>query len=231
MRRVQYGRKWIPYSIQIKEGLKSHYISVDEKSGVILKGRKVPAEKADKLVLKKAGWILDKLAIVSNPKHGKIVTGSRIPYLGKSYYVQVIPKSGISKSTVEFTHSLFRIYTNPKTKQEDIELAIHDFYKEKAIEKIPPRLQKICLKTNLGHNGLHFRKMSKRWGSCTPQNKLIINPDAMKLPYTLIDYLLIHELCHTKVKDHSKAFYAELSKHVTNWKELDEKIGRYGSID
>jgi predicted metal-dependent hydrolase len=53
-------------------------------------------------------------------------------------------------------------------------------------------------------------------------NNIILNP--VKLPFTLIDYLIVHELCHTKVKDHSRKFWREVSKHMANWKECDEKF-------
>ena len=57
-------------------------------------------------------------------------------------------------------------------------------------------------------------------------NNIILNTEAIKLPYTLIDYLITHELCHIKVKDHSKKFWAELSKHSANWRILDERINQ-----
>ena len=66
--------------------------------------------------------------------------------------------------------------------------------------------------------------MEKRWGSCTANNNIIINIDAIKLPWSLIDYLIIHELTHTKIKNHSKDFWAELSKHQPNWKKLDRQM-------
>ncbi|SFE07263.1 Protein of unknown function DUF45 [Spirosoma endophyticum] len=69
--------------------------------------------------------------------------------------------------------------------------------------------------------------MSKRWGSCTRTNAIILNPDLIKLPYTLIDYVIVHELCHTKVKSHAKEFWAELSHYMPNWRELDEWLSRY----
>ena len=66
--------------------------------------------------------------------------------------------------------------------------------------------------------------MEKRWGSCTETNNTIINTEVVKLPFTLVDYVIIHELCHTRVKNHSKEFWVELSRHIPNWKELDEKV-------
>jgi len=71
---------------------------------------------------------------------------------------------------------------------------------------------------------LKIRKLEKRWGSCTVSNNIIINLESIKLPFSLIDYLIVHELVHTKVKNHSKEFWSELSKHIPNWKELDDKM-------
>jgi predicted metal-dependent hydrolase len=225
MHSVQYGSRVIEYSIQPKEGLKSHYISVEKHSGVVLKGSPVSDVIADKLILKKAKWILDKMEVVGAVKEGDLVTGSRLPYLGKSYYVQVIADRSAGEVAIAFNHSKFIITVKSyAVGQEEIITALQEFYKERAIEKIEPRVEQLSRKTGLAYQGLQFRKMNKRWGSCTGSNRIIINPDAVKLPFSLIDYLIIHELCHTKVKDHSKAFWSELSRHLPRWKELDRRM-------
>ncbi len=222
---VKYGSQTIDYSFLEKEGLKAHYVIVEKNSGVILKGKKVSPEKADKLILKKAKWILNKLEVVGSVKEDDIVTGSRIQYLGKSYFVQIANKKQAAKVEIEFNHSKFKISLNSKqVKQEEIKVALEHFYKSKAVLKIAPRVVQWSSKTKLKYSNLQIRKMNKRWRSCTGSNNIIINTEAIKLPFSLIDYLIVHELCHTKVKDHSKAFWAELSKHVTNWRELDERV-------
>lgn len=218
MRSVLYGSKLIEYSLLEKQELKSHYISVEKHTGVVLKGRRVSDAIADRLILKKAKWILKKLEIVKPKADGEIVTGSRLAYLGKSYYVQVVIDKTVDKVVVEFNHSKFTVrIKNKSVSQEAITDALEAFYKEKAIEKLSQ-------KTGLNYQGLQFRKMNKRWGSCTAKNRIILNTDAIKLPFSLIDYLIIHELVHTKVKDHSKAYWAELSKHVRNWRSLDDRV-------
>jgi len=222
---VQYGRRTIEYSTQVNGHLRSHYITVARDSGVVLKGKKVSPDIADKLILKKAGWIVDKLQVVRADNEGQIVTGSRIPYLGKNYYTQVIVDRNADQIQVDFTYSRFIIrIKNRRVSQRAIKAALEKFYWSKAVEKIKPRVEKLAEKTRLKYNGLAFRKMNKRWGSCTADNKIIINPEAIKLPFSLIDYLILHELCHTRVKDHSKAYWAELSKHVPRWRELDKKV-------
>ena len=222
---VQYGHKTIEYSFLEKEKLKSHYITVAKGDGVILKGKSISNEFAEKLILKKAKWILDKLELVSSIGDEDIVTGSRIQYLGRKYYTQLIINNDLKEINIEFTESKFKI-SLPQSLNNQGELvhSFEEYFREKALEKIKPRIKKWSKETGLNYSELKVRKLDKRWGSCTPANTIIINIDAIKLPYSLIDYLLVHELVHTKIKSHSKEFWAELSKHIPNWKELDEKM-------
>ena len=108
--------------------------------------------------------------------------------------------------------------------QAELQQAFEIFFREKAREKIAPRVRKWSKVTGLEYGELKFIKLEKRWGSCTAANNILINIDAVKLPFSLIDYLIVHELVHTKIKNHSKEFWAELSKHIANWKELDDKM-------
>jgi len=78
--------------------------------------------------------------------------------------------------------------------------------------------------TGLIPTAVKFRRLNKRWGSCTRDNEIILNHDAVKLPFTLIDYIVVHELVHIKHKDHSKAFYREVAKYIPDWEALDEKL-------
>ena len=222
---VQYGNRTIEYSILEKEDLKSHYITVEKGVGVILKGKPIPEEYANKLILKKAKWIIDKLDLVSSIHEGDIVTGSRIQYLGKKYYVELHINEDAAKIDIDFTESKFKItLPNHLNTQEQLLQAFENYFRVKAQEKIEPILRKKSKSTGLIYNNIKFMKLEKRWGSCTPANTIIINYNAIKLPYSLIEYLVVHELVHTKIKSHSKEFWAELSKYISNWKELDEKM-------
>ena len=95
--------------------------------------------------------------------------------------------------------------------------------KDKFAEIAEPLIQKFK-KYNVEPKGLYIQNMSKRWGSCTPANNIILNVDAIKLPFSLIDYLIVHELVHTKIKNHSKEFWAEVAQHLPKWKTLDAEM-------
>jgi predicted metal-dependent hydrolase len=224
MPKVQYGATEIEFAIEEKDNLSSHYISVDKEQGVILKGEAISEALAQKMILKKAKWILQKLEQVKSKEEGEIVTGSRIPYLGKKYYAQVLLSEATKSATIEFNYSQFKISINLNDEtQQEIQKALTAFYKRKAKEKILPRIKKWSAKTGLKYEKVKFRIL-ERWGSCTAKDHLIFNINIMKLPLSLIDYIIVHELCHTKVKSHGKEFWEELGRHMDGWKELDERM-------
>jgi predicted metal-dependent hydrolase len=65
--------------------------------------------------------------------------------------------------------------------------------------------------------GFQMRYMSKRWGSCTKDGKIILNPELIAAPKHCIDYVITHELCHLKARNHSQAFYKLLATVMKDW--------------
>lgn len=72
------------------------------------------------------------------------------------------------------------------------------------------------------------RKMQKRWGSCTPGGKLLLNLDLVKAPVDGIEYVLFHQLCHLKIPHHGPEFYRLLSRFLPDWKERKAKLEEWG---
>lgn len=223
---VKYGTREISFSHQVDDTLKRAYLSVDFYEGVTLKSPRIDDARARELVRKKGRWVLEKLKLVERIPQGAITSGSRLLYLGKRYYVKVVSDENIPKAAVRFTHSKFIITVNPNLpgQASAISCSLEEFFRKKAAIKLIPRLKKWTAATGLVPNEVKFRKLTKRWGSCSKDNEIQINFDAVKLPFTIIDYIIVHELVHIKHKDHSKDFYRELSKYFPEWEELDEKL-------
>lgn len=90
---------------------------------------------------------------------------------------------------------------------------------EKALLKEAEALLPERLATLADQKGFHFRsvrvrKLKGRWGSCNQNHDIVLNSYLMQLPWHLIDYVLLHELVHTRVMAHGKPFWAELGKYV-----------------
>ena len=75
------------------------------------------------------------------------------------------------------------------------------------------RLEHFSDKYNLSYNKAAFRCQKTKWGSCSPQNNISLNINIAFLPAYLQDYILLHELCHIRHKNHSKDFWAHLDTY------------------
>ncbi len=100
--------------------------------------------------------------------------------------------------------------------------------KEKARKVLAKRLKQLAEKHGFVYNRVFFRNQKTRWGSCSSQNNISLNFKLITLPDELVDYVILHELVHTRKKDHSKAFWAELDKVVGDGKKMALKLRKYG---
>ena len=66
--------------------------------------------------------------------------------------------------------------------------------------------------------------MKTRWGSCTPDGKIILNLKLIQVPKVYIDYVIMHELCHLKEHNHSQRFYDLLNRIMPDWIKKREQL-------
>ena len=76
---------------------------------------------------------------------------------------------------------------------------------------------------------VEIKKYKSRWGACYPKiNKVSFNLALVHLNYELIDYVIVHELCHFLQPNHSKQFYQEIKKRLPNYKQCEKKLKEIG---
>jgi predicted metal-dependent hydrolase len=92
----------------------------------------------------------------------------------------------------------------PKLSQDEL---------NKAQEELFSRLEYFSEKYKLPYNRAAFRCQKTKWGSCSGQNNISLNINIAFLPEHLQDYILLHELCHIRHKNHSKAFWTQLNTY------------------
>ena len=74
---------------------------------------------------------------------------------------------------------------------------------------------------------ISIRKQKTRWGSCSTAGNLNFNYRLSFLPFTLLDYVVVHELCHIREHNHSPAFWALVGQAYPNWKVLRKELEQY----
>ena len=91
-------------------------------------------------------------------------------------------------------------------------------------DSIIRRVKRLAKENGFKHNKITIKLMKSRWGSCSSRNNISINILVGHLPKRLQDYIFMHELMHTKIKNHSKHFWTELGKVVDDLKGLRREL-------
>ncbi len=89
------------------------------------------------------------------------------------------------------------------------------------------RLKQLSNKHNLSFKILKIKRLKSRWGSCDQQNNIVLNLFLIQLPWEIIDYVILHELTHTKILHHGADFWNELIKIEPNARKLRKEIKKY----
>ena len=140
--------------------------------------------------------------------------------LGKEYNIET------KKDTVQVAVTDF----NSDKSQEYIEDILIQIYRFEAKKILPPKLAELAEKYNFEYQKITIRNNKRNWGSCSSKNNISLNLQMMKLPDNLIDYILLHELVHTEIKNHGEKFWEKLNS-ITNNKarELAKQVKQYST--
>jgi len=224
---LNYGQTAIEWYFQLDSKLKRHYVTVERGRPVLLRGPQVDELEQETLVLRRARWIREKLAQVNQPlASDPIVTGSRLRYAGRTYYTEVRYVPDAPKPRLAFTASRF-IVDNPdglSIHTDALMPLLERFYRGRAHEKLPLRVRHWQRETGLLAAGVRIRHFQSRWASCDANHILEFHPRVMELPASVQDYVIVHELCHTAEKNHTKAFWALVARHMPDWQRQHQVL-------
>ena len=99
---------------------------------------------------------------------------------------------------------------------------------DKALDRIPPRVAHFAALMGVEYGRITVRNQKTRWGSCSGKGNLNFNCLLMLAPDGVVDYVIIHELCHLKEMNHSARFWAEVEKVMPDYKEHRLWLKRHG---
>ncbi len=127
-----------------------------------------------------------------------------------------------TKKPCENGHELFLPIRSKNYKEAMVLLKL--WLKQKAWLYLPQHLAELSKEHHLPFAGLSIRSQKTRWGSCSSHHKINLNSKLLFLPRRLVDYVIIHELCHTKFLNHSSNFWNLVEHHLPHYKRLEREI-------
>ncbi|HOU73524.1 M48 family metallopeptidase [Tenuifilum sp.] len=165
---------------------------------------------AEDFVISKADWIQKKLK--ENAERAKPITEFKSRY----HLVRLQAESGLSKCTVIKNGTdvllLYPSTADPASYsiQSLAKKIIAEVLRAEAKYYLPQKLNELATRHNFTYGKVTIRNAKSRWGSCSGKNNISLSLRLMYLPEHLIDYVLLHELCHTKEKNHGPKFWQML---------------------
>jgi predicted metal-dependent hydrolase len=195
-----------PITIHYRPRNRNTYITINHNGEVSIR-TPIKDEKRLRLILQeREKWIRTKLRERAYAVGLNHTLGETIRFRGECIPVVQLPNlSETLKKAKNILH---------------IEKYYADFYKKEAILTLPSRISHYARKMDLHPKEIRFKKMRRRWGSCSSTGVVTLNTMMMQLSYEHIDYIIVHELAHLRHMNHSKEFHACVRTILKNEKKL-----------
>lgn len=231
MEQLKYGSSTIEFELK-RTNRKTLGITVHPNLSVEVKAPlDASRDKILEKVEKRASWILEQkryfLAFEPSNIEYLYKSGETHYYLGRQYQLK-IEKGKAEEVFYRGGHLL--IETKDKSPKH-VKKLLDNWYRERAklkfAEYAEPLIQRFKQKYDVEPKDLYIQQMELRWGSCTAEGNIILNPELIKAPKPCIEYVINHELCHLIHRNHTKAFFALQRKEMPDWEKWKMKLERF----
>jgi predicted metal-dependent hydrolase len=185
----------------------------DDGSLTLVLPRFVPEMAGRAFLLANQAWINKHRAkqalTISHYAETEFITGSTLVFFDQNFYTIKIIKSD-SKNYFRLQHRVVELYikVSEKHKSQTVKALVDDFYRAQARDYLTERSHFYAEQLGVKFKGLRIKNTKSRWGSCSSQNNLNYNWRIMLAPQQVINYLVIHEVCHLVQMNHSPQFWA-----------------------
>lgn len=156
--------------------------------------------------------------------------------VGKLHHLDFVhvPRSETISTRVTATKVIIKLHPTEEigdnTVQQRAHKAVIRALKKEADQLLPPRVTRLANEYGFSFSGISAKQLKRRWGSCDSHHQLVFNVYLMELPWELIDYVILHELTHTRHLHHGPAFWAQLKAVCPRALDLRRQIKQYQPI-
>lgn len=230
---MSFERK-LPYTI-IKSERRSFEIAVLPNGIVRIRAPKRATDHDIHRVYEtKYKWIEAKLQEFQKRHPGyaerRFVSGEPFLYMGKEFKLEIV--HGV-KSVRIIDNEIVVGLSRSKGYDEDrlsVEKNMKTWYRQCSESVIQSRMDHWQQIVGKVPTSVKVKEQKKRWGSCTGKNEILMNWKLIMAPLDVIDYVVVHELCHLYIRDHSPRYWELVEKHMPNWKEKRQWLKQNGHL-
>ena len=189
-------------------------------------------EQADETVFSKRMWIYRNLAEWRDLNATRIVrewvNGESFLYLGSNYRLSMVDHQTEPLKLKDGRFQLRRSLVE-QGGRDAAQTAFEQFYKEKGLARIEQRVSHFAPRVGVQPGEVLVKELGYRWASCFPSGAMHFHWKCLMAPLTVIDYIVVHELCHMRHRDHSDTFWNEVDKVLPQYRERKEWLRQRGA--
>lgn len=208
------------------------YISVQNGEVMVKAPWYLSREKIQATIEEKKKWITEKLREYEdqNIKNRNYIENNKVKILGKDYALKVFFKN-VELPELDLEENKVVIYIPNKYKkiehQDIVRKVIEKMYDTLAEKEIENMMEKTRIALGIAPEDYKIERMDKTLAKITQDKTIIINPDIIMQNKEILEYVVLHEFCHLKYKNHVKGFYEMIKKQMPYYKIYEEEIKEY----
>jgi len=232
---IRFGRRDIHFEIyRSSTRKKTVSVIVDPDHGVSLNSpMHVDRETLNAIALDKGAWIVQKMKCHEESRYDvperEFITGESVQYLGRNYILKIVADPMLRNGGFcQIKGKHLECYVPDKKDEISSLKAIRKWYQERASVKLQERVIRYADAMSLPYGQIMIREQKKRWASCDAQGNLRFNWQIIMAPLKLIDYIVVHELAHIRVHNHSPAFWKTVGTILPDYEDRKEKLRKLG---
>lgn len=186
----------------------------------------LPYKAGEQFAVSKTPWIIaNRIASDHNLRHGNAIGKAHHVYFEQSPdNTKILARVAATEVRVSFPMDYSA--DSPEVQEAAHKACIRALRKEAEV-LLPQRLEALASQTGFTYTSVSVKQLKSRWGSCNSHKEIVLNLFLMQLPWKLIDYVLVHELTHTKVMRHGAPFWREMERHLPHAKSLRKQMADY----
>ena len=228
-----------PIVFELKRSLirKGLTIAINDKGEIrVLASQLTSGAQIHQFVLKKADWIHHHLAKIQKKNeilnNRKFESGEEFSFLGKKYKLEVLERD-VSRTQLTFDSSKWIVclplFKTNGERQELVKGKLIKWYQWQAKEILGGRIFHYSRTIGVEPKKIVVKTQKRLWGSCDYRKKTIhLNWQIIMSPISVIDYVIVHELCHLIVPNHSKRFWKRVAEVLPNYASPRKWLNTYG---
>ena len=178
------------------------------------------------LIVKKSPWIKRKLKeaeLTAPTKPKEFVSGETFSYLGKNYRLKVLSGDTPSlKLRGGYLEAKISISGSSETQEEEVKSLLMDWYRRHAQQRLEEKTDRYAKALQVEPNSVSVKDYKSRWGSCSTKGDISYNWRIVIAPHRIVDYVVVHELCHLLEHNHSAIYWRHVERVISDFQKCRE---------